>query len=122
MVAQKCQGKWWLKNAFLIKECHLVELEGWSGVALNEHVAARGLVLDRAVLLLDLHDPKTKESYRLVCSIGAPLFQSQKKENYLQTTNIYFLSSSNILFAHLGGPGSPMALSGTEGLSNLYIE
>ena len=45
-----------------------------------------------------------------------------KKENYLQTTNIYFLSSSNILFAHLGGPGSPMALSGTEGLSNLYIE
>ena len=116
-MAQKCQGKRWLKNVFLIEECHLVELEGWSGVALNEHVAARGLVLDRAVLLLDLHDPKSKESYRLVCSIF-----STKKENYLQTTNIYFLSSSNILFAHLGGPGSPMALSGTEGLSNLYIE
>ena len=78
-MAQKCQGKWWLKNAFLIKECHLVELEGWSGVALDEHVAARGLVLDRAVLLLDLHDPKTKKSYRrLVCLIGPPSFQRQK--------------------------------------------
>ena len=77
----------WLKNVkvnggskmpFFIEECHLVELEGWSGVALNEHVAARGLVLDRAVLLLDLHDPKTKKSYRLVCSIGPPSFQHQK--------------------------------------------
>ena len=72
------EDKWLLKNVFLIDECHLVELEGWSGVALNEHVAARGLVLDRAVLLLDLHDPKTKKSYRLVCSIGPPSFQHQK--------------------------------------------
>ena len=108
--------------SFFIEECHLVELEGWSGVALDEHVAARGLVLDRAVLLLDLHDPNTKKSYRLVCSIGASLFQSQKKEFFLQTINVYFLSASTILFAHLGGPGSPMALSGTEGLSNLDIE
>ena len=65
--------------SFFIEECHLVELEGWSGVALNEHVTARGLVFDRAVLLLDLHDPKTKKSYRrLVCSIGPPSFQRQK--------------------------------------------
>ena len=79
----------WLKNVkvnggskmpFFIEECHLVELEGWSGVALNEHVTARGLVFDRAVLLLDLHDPKTKESYRLVCSIGPPLFSVAKKK------------------------------------------
>ena len=74
------EDKWLLKNVFLIDECHLVELEGWSGVALNEHVAARGLVLDRAVLLLDLHDPKTKRSYRLVCSIGPPPFSVPKKK------------------------------------------
>ena len=64
-----------LPRKVLLKDRYLIELEGWGGVALNKHVAARGLVLDRAVLLLDLHDPKSKESYRLVCSIGPPLFQ-----------------------------------------------
>ena len=88
-MAQKCQGKRWLKNVFLIEECHLVELEGWRGVALNEHVAARGLVLDRAVLLLDLHDPKSKESYRLVCSIGPPLFQHQKRKLFADNQYIF---------------------------------
>ena len=83
------EDKWLLKNVFLIDECHLVELEGWSGVALNEHVAARGLVLDRAVLLLDLHDPKTKKSYWLVCSIGPPSFQHQKNI-CRQPINIFF--------------------------------
>ena len=85
------EDKWWLKNIYFNEcECHLVELEGWRGVALNEHVAARGLVLDRAVLLLDLHDPKTKESYRLVCSIGPPLFQHQKRK--LFADNQYMFS------------------------------
>merc|ERR1719500_1140853 len=35
----------------------LIELEGWGGVALNEHVAAGSLVFHCTVLLLDLHNP-----------------------------------------------------------------
>jgi len=35
----------------------LIELEGWGGVALNEHVATGSLVFHCTVLLLDLHNP-----------------------------------------------------------------
>ena len=115
----------WLKNVkvnggskmpFFIEECHLVELEGWRGVALNEHVAARGLVLDRAVLLLDLHDPNTKKSYRLVCSIGASLFQSQKKRIFFADYQCIFSFSIHNLVCPPWRSGVPDGLERDRGL------
>ena len=78
-----------------MNEIYLVELEGRGGVALNKHVAAGGLVFHCAVLLLDLHNPSTFESSVVNASYNAP-------------GSTYF-----------GGPGSPIGLSGTEGLSSL---
>ena len=45
------------RKVLLKKERHLIELEGWGGVALNEHVATGSLVFHCTVLLLDLHNP-----------------------------------------------------------------